>query len=69
MSMLRRFIQVLFTLSMLLFFGAILGMIIWNANVPNDPFDEFGFILLTVVASLPLIIILVLKYIIYGSLK
>ena len=67
--MLRRLIQVLFTLSVLLFFGTIFGMIIWNANVPNDPFDQFGFILLTVASSLPLIIILILKYIIYGSLK
>ncbi len=67
--MLKRFIKVLYVFSLLLILGAVIGMVVWSINNPNDIFDLFEFILVMIISSLPLIVVLILKYVIYGSIK
>lgn len=67
--MLKRFVKVLFILSLLVVFGSIAGMIANNIYYPSDTFELFEFVVVTMISSVPLMVVLVLKYIIHGSIK
>ena len=71
--MLRRFIKVLLSISLLLFLG---GMVLTIFSVIQESRWNPGFLYLcgavalgAALSSIPLVIVLTLKYIIYGSIK
>ena len=67
--MLKRFVNVLFILSLLIVFGTVAGMVVHDIYNPIDTFSFFEFVVLTIISVVPLMIVLVLKHIIYGSIK
>ena len=67
--MFKRLIKVLTILSILIIFSTVTGMVVYDIYNPRDMFSFFEFVIIAIASAVPLIIVLVLKYIVYGSIR